>query len=78
MQMLFNSEETKTIFDVLTTLDGEGYSSVNIVVGGDRVSEFNSLATKYNGKLYNFDDIKVSSAGDRDPDCEVVEGMIAS
>ena len=73
-----NSEETKTIFDVLTTLDGEGYSSVNIVVGGDRVSEFNSLATKYNGKLYNFDDIKVSSAGDRDPDGEGVEGMSAS
>ena len=73
-----NSEETKTIFDVLTTLDGEGYSSVNIVVGGDRVSEFNSLATKYNGKLYNFDDIKVTSAGDRDPDGEGVEGMSAS
>ena len=73
-----NSEETKTIFDVLTTLDGEGYSSLNIVVGGDRVSEFNSLATKYNGKLYNFDDIKVSSAGDRDPDGEGVEGMSAS
>ena len=73
-----NSEEMRTIFDVLQTLDGEGYSTVNLVVGGDRVSEFNSLATKYNGKLYNFDDIKVSSAGDRDPDGEGVEGMSAS
>ena len=73
-----NSEEMRTIFDVLQTLDGEGYSSVNLVVGGDRVSEFNSLATKYNGDLYNFDQIKVSSAGDRDPDGEGVEGMSAS
>ena len=73
-----SSEDMRTIFDVLTALDGEGYSSVNLVVGGDRVSEFNSLATKYNGDLYNFDDIKVSSAGDRDPDGEGVEGMSAS
>ena len=73
-----SSEDMRTIFDVLTALDGEGYSSVNLVVGGDRVSEFNSLATKYNGDLYNFDDIKVSSAGDRDPDAEGVEGMSAS
>ena len=73
-----SSEDMKTIFDVLTALDSEGYSSVNLVVGGDRVSEFNSLATKYNGKLYNFEDIKVTSAGDRDPDSEGVEGMSAS
>jgi hypothetical protein len=47
-------------------------------VGGDRVSEFNSLAQKYNGDLYTFDEIKVVSAGGRDPDAEGVEGMSAS
>ena len=47
-------------------------------MGGDRVSEFNSLAQKYNGELYTFDEIKVVSAGDRDPDAEGVEGMSAS
>jgi len=73
-----NNEEMRTIFDVLTTLDQEGYSSVNLVVGGDRVSEFNSLATKYNGDLYKFDEIKVTSAGGRDPDGDGVEGMSAS
>ena len=62
----------------LLLLTDDGYSSVNIVVGGDRVSEFNSLATKYNGELYTFDDIKVTSAGGRDPDSEGVEGMSAS
>ena len=72
------NDEMKTIFDVLTSLDSEGYSEVNLVVGGDRVSEFNSLAQKYNGDAYTFENIKVTSAGDRDPDGEGVEGMSAS
>ncbi len=48
------------------------------VVGGDRVSEFNSLANKYNGKVYNFETINVVSAGDRDPDADDISGMSAS
>ena len=75
---IVDSDDMRTIFDVLSALDNDGYSSVNIVVGGDRVSEFNSLATKYNGKLYTFDEIKVTSAGGRDPDAEGIEGMSAS
>ena len=75
---IVDSPDMRTIFDVLSTLDSDGYSSVNIVVGGDRVSEFNSLAQKYNGDLYTFDEIKVVSAGGRDPDAEGVEGMSAS
>ena len=75
---IVDSDNMRTIFDVLSALDSDGYSSVNIVVGGDRVSEFNSLATKYNGDLYTFDEIKVVSAGGRDPDAEGVEGMSAS
>ena len=75
---IINNDEMRTIFDVLTTVNGEGYSTVNIVVSGDRVSEFNSLATKYNGDLYNFKKINVVSAGDRDPDAEGIEGMSAS
>ena len=75
---IVDSPDMRTIFDVLSALDADGYSSVNIVVGGDRVSEFNSLAQKYNGDLYTFDEIKVVSAGGRDPDAEGVEGMSAS
>ena len=75
---IVSSDGMRTIFDVLTALDSEGYSSVNIIVGGDRVSEFTSLANKYNGKLYNFDEINVVSAGDRDPDADGIEGMSAS
>ena len=53
-------------------------TNVNIVVGADRQAEFENLATKYNGELYNFDDIRVVSAGIRDADAEGVEGMSAS
>ena len=75
---IVDNPDMRPIFDVLGSLDADGYSSVNIVVGGDRVSEFNSLAQKYNGDLYTVDESKVVSAGDRDPDAEGVEGMSAS
>ena len=32
---------------------------MNIVVGGDRVKEFDKLSTEYNGKLYNFNKVKL-------------------
>ena len=34
---IVDSPDMRTIFDVLSALDNDGYSSVNIVVGGDRV-----------------------------------------
>jgi len=75
---IINDSNVKTIFDALKIADEDGYSNVNIVVGSDRVSEFDSLAQKYNGELYNFDMIETISAGDRDADAEGVEGMSAS
>ena len=75
---IINDESVKSIFDALKLADKEGYSSVQIVVGSDRVVEFDNLAQKYNGDLYNFDEIEVISAGERDADAEGVEGMSAS
>jgi hypothetical protein len=77
-EMIINDEEMRSIFDVLITANEEGYSSVNIVVGSDRQAEFENLAQKYNGDLYNFDLINVVSAGVRDADADGVEGMSAS
>ena len=68
----------KTIFDVLKGAHQQGYKNVNIVVGADRLQEFEKLANKYNGNLYSFETINVVSAGERDPDAEGVEGMSAS
>jgi len=75
---IINDGEMKTIFDVLKTAEADGFKNVNIIVGADRQAEFENLAQKYNGELYNFDLIRVISAGVRDSDAEGVEGMSAS
>ena len=75
---IVNEKDMRTIFDVLTTADEEGYKDIKIVVGSDRLSEFKNLATKYNGELYNFDMIDVLPAGERDSDADDVSGMSAS
>ena len=75
---IINDSEMKTIFNVLVLASEDGYENVNIVVGSDRQAEFENLATKYNGELYNFENIRVISAGVRDADAEGVEGMSAS
>ena len=77
------SKNVKTAMDILSTLYDQGFRKVAMVVGSDRVIEFETLLNKYNGKearhgFYNFMDIKVISAGERDPDAEGVEGMSAS
>jgi len=75
---IVNDPNSRTIFDVLKQGYGDGYSSVKIVVGGDRVKEFEKLSGDYNGKLYDFSSVETVSAGERDPDAEGVEGMSAS
>ena len=62
---IVNEKDMRTVFDVLTTAHEEGYSNVKIIVGADRLSEFKNLAQKYNGDLYDFEEIEVLSAGER-------------
>jgi len=75
---IINDSDMRNIFDVLASANDNGYNAVNIVVGSDRQAEFENLAQKYNGQIYNFDLIRVISAGVRDADAEGVEGMSAS
>tara|TARA_B100000085_G_scaffold277367_1_gene297690 strand:- start:3828 stop:5006 length:1179 start_codon:yes stop_codon:yes gene_type:complete len=75
---IVNDGDMSNIFNVLSNLNQEGYSGVTMVVGSDRVSEFKSLLEKYNGQAYDFEELNVISAGERDPDAEGVEGMSAS
>lgn len=77
-ERIVNDAGSKTIFDVLKKAHEDGYSGVNIVVGSDRQAEFQKLATKYNGELYDFKNLNIVSAGERDPDAEDVTGMSAS
>jgi len=68
----------KNIIQVLQKLESLGYANVTMVAGSDRVEEFKTFLDRYNGKEYNFDNISVVSAGQRDPDSDGVEGMSAS
>ena len=77
-ERIYNDVNMRTIFDVLKKAHNDGYSSVRIVGGSDRVKEFDKLANNYNGNLYQFDNIEVISSGDRDPDSDGVEGVSAS
>jgi len=67
----------KTIIQVAAQLSKQ-FKNMVLVVGSDRVSEFNSLLNKYNGRDYKFNSIEVVSAGERDPDADDVSGMSAS
>ena len=73
----------RSVFDIATKLYDQGYKRITMVVGEDRLREFEVLLNKYNGTkarhgFYNFEKISVVSAGRRDPDAEGVEGMSAS
>ena len=77
------NKKVKTIFEALTTIYNEGFANINMVVGSDRVSEFDILINRYNGKkgkhgFYNFRKINVISAGQRDPDAEGTSGASAT
>jgi len=74
---LVKKSRARTIIEVLKELDGQ-FDRVMMVVGSDRIREFERLLNKYNGKEYTFDSIDVVSAGERDPDAEGVKGMSAS
>jgi len=75
--------QTNMVLDIATMLYKKGYSDVTMVAGSDRVREFENILTKYNGVssrhgMYDFESIKVVSAGERDPDAEGASGMSAS
>ena len=78
-EKIVNDPANRTIFDVLKKAHMDGYENVRIIGGADRVKEFEKLAGNYNGKLYQFGNVEVRSAGERDPDAEDdVTGMSAS
>ena len=76
-------KDVKSVFDIAVKLYDAGYTKINMVVGADRIREFEVLLGKYNGQkarhgFYNFQSINIISAGARDPDATGVEGMSAS
>ena len=76
-------DKARNVFEIAVSLYNKGHKAIVMVVGSDRVAEFDTLLNKYNGVearhgYYGFDNIEVVSAGERDPDAEGVTGMSAS
>jgi hypothetical protein len=77
------NKNVRNAMEAAVELYNQGFRKIVMVVGADRIREFDTLLNKYNAKdarhgFYNFSSIKVVSAGDRDPDAEGIEGMSAS
>jgi len=73
------SGKVRTAIDAMKHLEAQGHTHVTMVVGSDRVDNFQSLLDKYRTKEYpKIKKVNVVSAGDRDPDAEGAEGMSAS
>ena len=76
---IVSDKTVKTAIDAIKNLESKGYTHVTMVVGSDRVKEFDTLLNKYRKKEFpKIKKVNVVSAGNRDPDAEGAEGMSAS
>ena len=76
------TKESPSFLTHAAQLHKQGVTHLHMVAGSDRVPEYERLLKKYNGKgpdaLFNFKQITVHNAGERDPDAEGTAGMSAS
>jgi hypothetical protein len=71
--------KVRTAIDAMKHMEKKGHTDVTMVVGSDRVAEFQGLLSKYRKKDFpGIKKVRVVSAGHRDPDAEGAEGMSAS
>jgi nicotinamide mononucleotide adenylyltransferase len=68
------NDQIRTFIEAAKELNKK-YKNIIMVAGSDRVAEYDRILNKYNGDLFNFDSIKVVSAGERDPDADDASGM---
>lgn len=81
---IMSDKDVRMVFDVVSKLYDQGFKSVTMVVGEDRVVEFKKVLNKYNGVkgrhgFYQFEKgIRVISAGMRDPDSDDLETKMSA
>jgi len=81
---IMSNKDAKSAFNIVPMLYKMGYERCIMVVGGDRVSEFETILNKYNGVsgshgFYEFENgVEIVSAGERDENATDVSGMSAS
>ena len=59
-------DNIKTLMQIPQKAQKQGYKDFHMMVGGDRQQEVENLLRKYQGNLYDFDNIYTHSAGERD------------
>ena len=80
----YSGKKVPTVMHAASELYKDGYEELIMVVGSDRVRQFQKLLPDYNGVegkphgFYDFGKISIESAGERDPDADGAEGMSAS
>ena len=76
-------ETTGQLFDVLLWLSDQNYTEINMIIGSDRVKEFDRTIKNYipaynpnieKGKAVNFEKFNTVDAGQRDPDSDGASG----
>ena len=85
MKMMFPSHSSHIIYDkdvntiikLLQKYQAE-YDDLTLVAGSDRVPDYQTLISRYNGVEYTYRNLEIVSAGERDPDAEGASGMSAS
>ena len=81
---IISDPRIKIVLHAVVLLYDMGFEKVTMVVGSDRVRDFERMLNRYNGidskhGYYEFPiDIKVVSAGQRNPDSKGVSGMSAT
>ena len=78
-----NNKDVTDPFKAINWLVREGYKDITMIVGSDRVEEFERAITPYlkhedPEKALNVESFKVVSAGDRDPDSDGIIGASSS
>ena len=72
-----SDENVRTILGAATKAHDKGYKNFHFVGGGDRRQGMEDLLRRYNGNLYDFDNIYSHSAGERDGD-DLISQLSAS
>lgn len=68
------NDQVRTFIEAAKDLNKK-FDNLIMVAGSDRVDSYTTLLNKYNGIEFNYNTIKVVSAGERDPDSDNASGM---
>lgn len=71
------NDQVRTPIEAVISLNAH-YSKLVMIAGSDRVPVFEKLINDYNGKEYQYDNIQILSAGARDLNSALIDGISGS